>query len=121
MSESKIINLLVVASLSSRSTSMIDRLSNAMNSQVTIKSIYDAARILESLMRRGEGIEIKENKIMVSVKEDEEEKRYEVYGELPSSRDIDEFIEKVYEDPSRARDLAAKAIVKIVEVRMGVT
>lgn len=121
MSESRIINLLVVASLSSRSTSLIDRLSNAMNSQVAVKSIYDAARILESLVRRGGGIEFKENMVIVNVKEDEGEKYYEVYGGLPSSRDIDEFIKKVYEDPSRARDLAAKAIIKVVEVRMGAT
>ena len=114
--------LLSAVSLYSEAYSLVDRLANALSPEVAGKVVYEAARNLDTLIRRREsdfGIfeEEREGKVIVRVVMEREDKRieYVIPGRLPSHYLIEEFLEEVKKDVSIARNVAALAMSMVAE------
>ncbi len=123
-------NLLASVSLFMQYSSLIDRLANALSIDAVQRVVYEAYRILSTLIdgkdeyikeikeedkynivvrvksRGAESEEVKEAKPKESFKE------YHLYGRLPTSYEIDEFIKDSSKDIRVARVIAASAMAR---------
>jgi len=118
----KVRNLLSSVALVMGHYTLLDRLNNAVSIDAVQKTIYEVSRIALALLN-------KENEnppfIKVTVKEEakpyivvrkDEKSRYEFYGTLPSSSDIDEFLTDSMKDVRIARIIGASAMGHIVSI-----
>ncbi len=111
-------NLLASVALAMGHYTLLDRLNNAVSIDAVQKTIYEAARIVETLIKQGKVKEVKEEKeegkpyIFIRIDNDE----YKFYGTLPSSSDIDDFLAESIKDVRIARIIGASAMGLIASV-----
>lgn len=95
------------------SYSLIDRMSNALSSDSVNRVIYEMSRILNSVSKE-EKPKIRSysdnNRSVVAVIKDDENKEYKIYGEIADSSELESFLEEVEKSPHIARSLASLAM-----------
>jgi len=107
--------LLASVSIQSQSYSLIDRLANALSSDVVGKVLYEASRNLDTMVRRGnvkieEKIEGDKRITRVLIYPEPGATPIEIRGRLPDQNTIEKFIEAAYKDINIARNIAAIAM-----------
>ncbi|OYT30940.1 MAG: type I-A CRISPR-associated protein Csa5 [Thermofilum sp. ex4484_79] len=107
--------LLASVSIQSQSYSLIDRLANALSSDVVGKVLYEASRNLDTMVRRG-NVKIEEKMegdrriTRVLIYPEPGATPIEIRGRLPDQNTIEKFIEAAYKDINIARNIAAIAM-----------
>ncbi|WP_238026457.1 type I-A CRISPR-associated protein Csa5 [Metallosphaera javensis (ex Hofmann et al. 2022)] len=90
-------------------------MSNALSKEAAVKVIGDCERIVNTGINRGEiRVQTGENsRVIVTVKEGDNTKTFELYGQLSTSEDVNQFIEDVEKDIYTARKVGAIAMAMV--------
>ena len=110
----RIANALAIAALGQGSTSVIDKMAFAMNSEQAINALNEALRTIASLQNSGAVSKVvekvEEREVTKTVVIGPDNKRFEIFGALPDTDEVSEFIDEVTKDPRVAKKIGAIAL-----------
>ncbi|AWR95232.1 type I-A CRISPR-associated protein Csa5 [Acidianus brierleyi] len=113
----RIANLLATSSLYTDSPTLIDRIANALSKEAITKVLNDSQRIIESGISKGDIFQNKkDDHPIISIKG---EKMLSIYGYLPTTSDIENFLLEVEKDIYNARKAGAIAMSIVNQAKLG--
>ncbi len=114
----RIANLLAVSSLYTDSPTLVDRITNALSKEAITKVLNDSQRIIESGISKGDIFRSKkDDHPIISIKG--EPNMLSIYGYLPTTSDIENFLLEVEKDIYNARKAGAIAMSIINQAKLG--
>ena len=110
----RIANALAIAALGLGSTSVIDKMAFAMNSEQAINALNEALRTIASLQNSCVVSKVVEEiggrEVTKTVVVGPDNRRFEVFGALPDTDEVSAFIDEVTKDPRIAKKVGAIAL-----------